>query len=101
MILKFHPTFPNVICDDIAIVLQMSGIGMTFANPWQRAANAVSILLQLVLDWSLCVTFSCCLSALMMDQNDLYLQIGIGLADWDWNGRFVWIDTRLVSERRL
>ena len=74
---------------------------MTFANPWQRVANAVSILLQLVLDWSLCVTFSCCLSALMMDQNDLYLQIGIGLADWDWNGRFVWIDTRLVSERQL
>ena len=50
MILKFHPTFPNVICDDIAIVLQMSGIGMTVANAWQCAANAVSILLQLVLE---------------------------------------------------
>ena len=79
MILKFHPTFPNVICDDIAIVLQMSGIGMTVANAWQCAANAVSISLQLVLELPL--TFSCCSSALMMDQIDQDLP---PLEDWYW-----------------
>ena len=59
----------------------MSRIGMTFANAWQCAANAVSILLQLVFELPLWLTFSCCSSALMKDQTDQDLP---PLEDWYW-----------------